>query len=121
MLEREVLIELGQIEGRHMDEPPLPVESAFEENRVQVRIPPGELTRGGVGDDGGALDPPSCRRVVEALDHAVNQLADLPVEPPVGAEERAQYLGKSEDHLAVGQQEQEVLVHVLPEQQGAFL
>jgi hypothetical protein len=37
------------------------------------------------------------------------------------AEERAQYLGKREDHLAVGQQEQEVLVHVLPEQQGALL
>jgi hypothetical protein len=45
----EVLTELGQIEGRHMDEPPLPVESAFEENGVQVRIPPGELTCGGVG------------------------------------------------------------------------
>jgi hypothetical protein len=37
------------------------------------------------------------------------------------AEERAQYLGKSENHLAMGQHEQEVLVHVLPEQQGAFL
>jgi len=32
----------------------------------------------GEADDGGALDPPSCRRVVEALDLAVDQLADLP-------------------------------------------
>ena len=84
-------------------------------------LQPGELTRGGVGDHCGAVDLPPCRRVVEALDHAVDQLADLPVEPPVMAEERAQYLGKREDHLAVGQQEQEVLVHVPPEQQGAFL
>ncbi|MCX7028708.1 MAG: hypothetical protein NTU62_01125, partial [Spirochaetes bacterium] len=43
-------------------------------------------------------------------DHPVDQLADLPVEPPVVAEERAQYLGKSEDHLAVGQQEQQILI-----------
>ena len=75
---------------------PAIVYSAFEENGVlQVRIPPGELTRGGVGEDGGALGPPSCRRVAEALDHAVDQLADLPVEPPVVAEERAQYLMKT--------------------------
>jgi hypothetical protein len=41
----EVLAELGQIERRHMDEPSLSVESAFEEDGVQVRIAPGELTR----------------------------------------------------------------------------
>lgn len=46
--------------------------------------------------------------LVEALDHAVDQLADLPVEPPVAAEKHARHFGKGEDHLAVGQQEQEV-------------
>jgi hypothetical protein len=82
----EVLTELGQIGAWHMDKPPLPVESVFQEDSMEVRIPPRELTCGGVGDDGGALDPPPCRRVVEALDHAVDQLADLPVEPPVKIE-----------------------------------
>ena len=57
-------------------------------------IEPGELTRGGVGDDSGALDPPPCRRVVvEALNHPVDQLADFPVEPPVVAEEDTSTLG----------------------------
>ena len=88
---------------------------------MQVRIPPGELTRGGVGDDGCAVDPPPCRRVVEALDHAVHQLADLPVEPPVVAEERAQHLGECEDDLAVREAQQQPLVHVLAEEQGSLL
>jgi hypothetical protein len=66
-----------------MDEPSLPVEASFEKDGAQERIPPGELTCGGVGDHGGAVHPAARRRVVEALNHAVNQLADLPVEPPV--------------------------------------
>jgi len=102
----EVLAEPVQIEAWHMDEPPLPVESAFEENGVQVRIPPGELTRGGVGDDGGALDLSAGCFVVESLDHAIDELADLPVEPSVVAKENAEHLGKREDHLPVRKQEQ---------------
>ena len=31
------------------------------------------------------------------------------------------YLGKGEDYLTVGQEEQQPLVHVLAEQEGAFL
>ena len=58
----EVLAELVQIEGWHMDELSLSVESAFEKDGMEVRIPPRALTRGGVGDDGGALDPPPGRR-----------------------------------------------------------
>lgn len=46
----DVLTEPGQIAGRHMDAPPFPVESAFEEDGVEVRIPPGELTREGVAN-----------------------------------------------------------------------
>ena len=104
-----------------MDEPPLPVESAFEENGVQVRIPPGELTRGGVGDDGGALDLSAGCFVVESLDHAIDELADLPVEPSVVAKENAEQLGKREDHLPVRKQAQQRLIHVLAEQEPAFL
>ena len=61
-----------------MDEPPFPVESAFQEDGVQVRIP-----------------------------HRANSPAEHLGK--VGAVARPW----REDHLAVGQQEQEVLVHVL--------
>jgi hypothetical protein len=37
------------------------------------------------------------------------------------AEENPEHLGKREDYLVVGQQEQQPLVHVLSEQEGAFL
>jgi len=37
------------------------------------------------------------------------------------AEEYSQYLGEYEDHLPVGEAKQELLVHVLAEQQGALL
>jgi hypothetical protein len=58
----------------------------------------------GVGDDGSTLDPPAGRLAVESLDHPIDELADLPVEPPFVAEENAEHLGKREDYLAVGQQ-----------------
>jgi hypothetical protein len=37
------------------------------------------------------------------------------------AEEYSEYLGKSKDDLAVREVEQEPLVHILAEQQGALL
>src|SRR5271157_1910580 len=98
-----------------VDEPSLPVESAFQEDSVEMGIEPGEVSRRGVGDHGCALDSAAGRLVVETPDHAVDQLADLPIEHPVVAEKSAEHLGEGEYHLAVWQQKQQPLVHVLAE------
>ena len=89
--------------------------------RSRVGVEPDKVPRRGVGDHGGAVDPPACGRVGEALDHAVDEPADLAEEAPVMAEEHAQHLGECKDHLPVGKTQQETLVHVLAEQQGALL
>ncbi len=104
-----------------MHESPLPIESAFQEDAVQVGIPSHEVSRRGVGDHGGALDPPARGRAVDALHHAVDQPADIAEEAMVMAEEYSEHLGESEDDLAVREAQQEPLVHVLAEEQGALL
>ena len=66
-------------------------------------------------------DPAAGGDVVEPTDHRVDLLRDLPVEGPVVTEKAAQHLGEGKDHLPVRQLQQQPLVHVLSEQQGAFL
>jgi hypothetical protein len=117
----EVSGELGEIEGGNMNESSLAIEAAFQEDAVEVGVEPDEVSRRGVGDHGGTLDPPAGSLVEEALDHAVDESADLTEEVAVVAEEDAQYLGEREDHLPVGESKQEPLVHILAEQQGALL
>jgi hypothetical protein len=90
----EVLTELRQIEGWHVDRLSLPVESAFQEDGVQMGIEPDEVSRRGISDHSCALDLSSGRLVVESLDHPINELADLPVESPVVAEKNTEHLGK---------------------------
>ena len=51
----------------------------------------------------------------------MDESADLTVELPVMSEEHPQDLGQGEDELPVGQPKHEPLVHVLGEQQRAFL
>ena len=84
-------------------------------------IEPHEVSRRGVGDHGSALDPPARGRAVDALHHAVDEPAYIPDEAMIMAEEYSEHLGKSEDDLAVREAQQEPLVHVLPEEQGALL
>jgi hypothetical protein len=48
----------------------------------------------GLGDRGCSLDLSPCSRVVEALDYAVDELADLAIELAVMTEEDAQDFGK---------------------------
>jgi hypothetical protein len=96
---------------------------------VEVGIEPDEVSRRGVGDHGGTLNPPAGSLAGEALDHAVDEAADLTEEGAVVAEEDAQHLGevgaaarpRCEDHLPVGEAKQEMFVHVLAEEQRAFL
>jgi hypothetical protein len=117
----EVLTELRQIKGWHVDELSLPVEFAFQEDGVQMGIIAGEVSRRGVGDHGCALDSSPGRLVVEIMDHPIDELADFTEKPSIMAEENAEHLGECEDYQAVGQQEQQPLVHVLAEQESAFL
>ena len=79
---------------------PLPIESAFQEDAMEMGIPSHEVSRRRVGDDCSALDPPAGGRVVEALDYAVDELADLTVQAAVMAEEDTDHLWKREDHLS---------------------
>ena len=113
----EVSGEPGEIEGGDMNESTLAIEAAFQENAVEVGVEPDEVSRRGVGDHGGTLNPPTGSLVGEALDHAVDESADLTEEGAVVTEEDAQHLGECEDHLPVGEAKQELFVHVLAEEQ----
>jgi hypothetical protein len=104
-----------------MNESSLAIEATFQEDAVEVGVEPDKVSRRGVGDHGGTLDPPAGSLVREALDHAVDESADLTGEVAVVAEEDAQHLGECEDHLPVGEAKQKLLVHVFDEQQGALL
>ena len=94
----EILTELRQIKGWHVDELSLPVEFAFQEDGVQMGIIAGEVSRRGVGDHGCALDSSPGRLVVEALDHPIDELFDLTEKPSIIAEKKAEHLGKREDY-----------------------
>ena len=117
----EVSGEPGEIEGGDMNESSLAIEAAFQEDAVEMGIESDEVSRRGVGDHRGTLDPPAGSLAGEALDHAVDEAADLTEEVAVVAEEDAQHLGDCENHLPVRKAKQELLVHVLAEQQGALL
>jgi hypothetical protein len=51
----------------------------------------------------------------------VDEAADLSVKPLVMTKECTEHLGNGEDELAVGQPQQELLVHVLAQQEGPLL
>jgi hypothetical protein len=69
-------------------ESPLPIDAALQEDAMEMGIPSHEVSRRGVGDHCGTLGPPARGRAGEALDHAVDELADL-------AEEQGALLGAS--------------------------
>jgi hypothetical protein len=56
-----------------------------------------------------------------ALHHAVDQAAEIADQAMIVAEEYSEYLGKSEDDLAVREAQQEPLVHILAEEQDSLL
>ena len=69
-----------------MNESFLAIEAAFQEDAVEVGVEPDKVSRRGIGDHGGTLDPPAGSLVGEALDHAVDESADL-------AEKQRAFLG----------------------------
>jgi hypothetical protein len=87
----KVLIGYGKIDRRHVHEYLFPVESLFQEDPVYMRIEPSELTG---------------RRILEALDHLVDDLADFPLLPPAMTEESMEHFGKGEHHLPLRKHEQ---------------
>ena len=99
----------------------LVVEASLEEQAVPVGMEPAKGARALEHEDtGGALRPAGglCHEVAH---QAVDEAADLPVKPLVMAEEHAKDLGKGEDELPVRQPQQELLVDVLSQKQGALL
>jgi hypothetical protein len=57
----------------------------------------------------------------EVAHQRVDEAADLSVKLLVVAKECTEHLGNGEDELAVGQPKQELLVHVLAQQEGPLL
>jgi hypothetical protein len=98
MLERKYSLSLARSrEGTCTNRPSR--SKPFDEDRVDMGIPSREVARRSAGDHGGALDLSAGRCVGESLNHSVDELADLTVQPPVVAERHAQDLGEGEDHL----------------------
>jgi hypothetical protein len=104
-----------------VNESSLAIEAAFQEDAVERGIEPDEVTPPeGVGDHAGTLDPPAGSHIGEALDHAVDESADLTEEVAVVVEEGAQHFGEvdavarpgREDHLPVGEAKQEPLTGI---------
>ena len=104
-----------------VDEPALGVEASLEEQAVPVGVPPTEGSRRLEYNERGATDGLSGGFRGEVAHQGVDEATDLAVQPLVVAEEDAQHLGKREDELAVRQPQQQLLVHVLAQQQGTLL
>jgi hypothetical protein len=102
-------------------ESPFLIETALKDDAVEVGIEPHEVSRRGVGDHGSALDLPARVRAVDPRHHAVDEPAYIADEAMIMAEECSEHLGECGDDLAVREAQQEPLVHVLTEEQGALL
>jgi hypothetical protein len=104
-----------------MNKPSLAVEPSLQEQPMPVRVPPKELSRALEDDDRCGADTLASGCRCEIPYQPVDEAADLAMKPAVVAEEHAEHLGDGEDELAVGQPQQELLVHVLAQQEGPLL
>ena len=125
----EAAAHLLEIDRGDVDEPSLGVEASLEEQAVPVGMESAEGSRRLEYEDPGGAQRPARGFRGEVAHQGVDEATDLAVQPLVVAEEDAQHLGKREDEpqggplhrLAVRQPQQELLVDVLAEQQGALL
>ena len=112
---------LRQIDRRDVDESALAVKASLQEQAVPVGIQPAKRSRALEDHDCGGADGLAGGLRCEVAHQPVDEAADLSVKPLVVAEEDAEDLGQGEDELPVRQPQQELLVHVLAQKQGALL
>jgi hypothetical protein len=125
----EATAHLLEIHSGDVDEPSLCVEASLEEQAVPVGMEPAEGSRRLEYEDTGAAQRAAGGLGNEVAYQGVDEATDLAVQPLVVAEEDAQHLGKREDEplggllhrLSMRQPQQELLVHVLAQKQGALL
>ena len=112
---------LGQIDSRDMDKTTLVVKSSLQEQAMPVGMEAAKGSRTLEDHDGCGAHGLARGLCGEVAHQRVDEAADLAVKPLVVAEEDAQDLGNGEDELTVGQPQQELLVHVLAQQEGPIL
>jgi hypothetical protein len=81
-------------------------------------VPPNELSSALEHNERGATDGLSGCFRGEVLYQPVDEAADLSVKPLVVTKECTEHLGNGEGELVVRQPQQELLVHVLTQQEG---
>jgi hypothetical protein len=104
-----------------VDESTVAIEASLQEQSVPVGVPPNELSSALEHNERGATDGLSGCFRGEVPYQPVDEAADLSVKPLVVTKECTEHLGNGEDELAVGQPQQELLVHVLAQQEGPLL
>ena len=97
------------------------VESALEDQGVEMRVKPERISNGPIGENYSAGDAIAGCRVAELRDQRVVQPGDEAEEPLVVTEEYPKSFGDCEDKLSVGKGEQQLLVEVLGEEKGPLL
>lgn len=96
------------------------VESALEDQGMEMRVEPERATEGLIGEDGCAGDGLGGCGGVELGNQRENEPGDEAEEPLVVAKKDAKGLGQREDELPMGQGEKQVLVEVLGEERDRF-
>jgi hypothetical protein len=112
---------LHQIDSRDMHESALVVKASLQEQAMPVRMEPAKRFRALEDHDCGYAGRLAGGLCCEVAHQAVDEAADISVKPLVVSEEDTQDLGQREDELPVRQPQQELLVHVLAQKQGALL
>jgi hypothetical protein len=110
----------GIMDGKEV-ELPGGVESAFEDEGVEVRVEPKRVSEGLISDHSGGGDGLASCGGIELGDQRENEYREFGEQALIMAEEDPQSLGQGEDELSMGQGKQQVLVEVLGKQEGPFL
>jgi hypothetical protein len=118
-----------QIDGRDMDETTLVVKASLQEQAVPARMEAAKRSRTLEDHDGCGAQGLAGGLCCEVAHQVVDEAADISVKPLAVSEEDAEDLGqvgavarpRGEDELPVRQPQQELLVHVLAQKQGALL
>jgi plasmid stability protein len=110
----------GVMDGKEV-ELAIRVESALEDQGVEMRFKPECVTEGLIGEDCSAGDGLAGRGGVELDDQREDQPGDEAEEPLVVTEEYPKSFRDGEDELPVGKGKKQVLVEVLGEKKGPLL
>lgn len=84
---------------RDVEECPLVIKSSFQDNSVEVRIPPEHVTKGLVSNYHPGKKTPACSSVIELTDQVVDQPGNIGKKTAVMPEEWSERLGNGENEL----------------------